>query len=224
MTNKITIKRSSVPGKVPAAGDLDYGELAINYADGNLFFKTSGNTVSTIASTEFVSVTGNATAANYFGNGSTLSGINAFGNVAITGGNTIAANTTSSTLTLTAGAGIALIANPTTGIITIASLTAGASVFFDGADFGTVEETVLQESDLGLVTDLVQGESDLGGFFVVGLVYPDQLVLPSYTVSTLPSVNPAAQMIFVTDDQGGAVPAFSDGTNWRRVTDRAVIS
>ncbi|MET3414824.1 hypothetical protein [Methylobacterium sp. 1030] len=31
-------------------------------------------------------------------------------------------------------------------------------------------------------------------------------------------------LIFVTDDVGGAVPAFSDGTNWRRVTDRAVIS
>lgn len=30
--------------------------------------------------------------------------------------------------------------------------------------------------------------------------------------------------IFVTDETGGATPAFSDGTNWRRVSDLAVIS
>jgi len=64
MANTIKIKRSSVPGKVPAAGDLDFGELAINYADGNLFFKDSTNSVATIASTEFVSVTGNVTGGN----------------------------------------------------------------------------------------------------------------------------------------------------------------
>ena len=31
-------------------------------------------------------------------------------------------------------------------------------------------------------------------------------------------------LIYVTDEAGGAVPAFSDGTNWRRVTDRAIVS
>ena len=39
-----------------------------------------------------------------------------------------------------------------------------------------------------------------------------------------PDVVGAGAMIFVTDEVGGAVPAFSDGTDWRRVTDRAVIS
>jgi hypothetical protein len=49
--------------------------------------------------------------------------------------------------------------------------------------------------------------------------------LTAYTVATVPSAaaNPYAQ-IFVTDEVGGAVPAFSDGTNWRRVTDRAIVS
>ncbi len=48
----------------------------------------------------------------------------------------------------------------------------------------------------------------------------------SYTVATLPSASAAGAgaMIYVTDESGGAVPAFSDGTNWRRVTDRAVVS
>jgi hypothetical protein len=47
---------------------------------------------------------------------------------------------------------------------------------------------------------------------------------PSYTVGTLPSAATAGQMIFVSDESGGAVMAFSDGTNWRRVTDRAIVS
>ena len=47
---------------------------------------------------------------------------------------------------------------------------------------------------------------------------------PSYTVATLPAATTAAQMIYVSDETGGAVPAFSDGTNWRRVTDRAIVS
>jgi hypothetical protein len=48
--------------------------------------------------------------------------------------------------------------------------------------------------------------------------------LISYTVATLPSAAAPIRMIYVTDETGGAVPAFNDGTNWRRVTDRAVVS
>lgn len=33
-----------------------------------------------------------------------------------------------------------------------------------------------------------------------------------------------ATMIYVADEVGGAVPAFSDGVNWRRVTDRNIVS
>lgn len=50
-------------------------------------------------------------------------------------------------------------------------------------------------------------------------------VLDSYTVAALPdATTQTGAMIFVSDETGGAVPAFSDGTNWRRVTDRAVVS
>lgn len=48
--------------------------------------------------------------------------------------------------------------------------------------------------------------------------------LRSYTVATLPSAAPAGHFIYVSDETGGAVPCFSDGTNWRRVTDRAVAA
>lgn len=53
---------------------------------------------------------------------------------------------------------------------------------------------------------------------------PFESQMPSYTVTTLPSATPVGLWIFVTNETGGAVPAFSDGTNWRRVTDRAVVA
>ncbi len=49
------------------------------------------------------------------------------------------------------------------------------------------------------------------------------LLLASYTKTTLPDVATSG-IIYVTNDVGGAVPAFSDGVNWRRVTDRNIIS
>lgn len=53
----------------------------------------------------------------------------------------------------------------------------------------------------------------------------DPFVLKTYTVAELPAAsNFTANIIYVSDESGGAVPAFSDGTNWRRVTDRAIVS
>lgn len=50
--------------------------------------------------------------------------------------------------------------------------------------------------------------------------------LKSYTVTTLPSAANAGAgaLIYVSNESGGAVPAFSDGTAWRRFTDRLVVS
>jgi len=48
-------------------------------------------------------------------------------------------------------------------------------------------------------------------------------VLPIHTVATLPTAE-AAGLIYVSDETGGATLAFSDGTNWRRVQNRAIVS
>lgn len=50
--------------------------------------------------------------------------------------------------------------------------------------------------------------------------------LAQIAVASLPSAatKTAGAMVYVTDEAGGAIPAFSDGTNWRRVSDRAVVS
>ena len=104
MSNTILIKRSGAAASVPGAGNLALGELAINYTDGNLFYKNNAGSVVVIASNQFLSVSGNVTAnngqftnvvntasftgsqvsvtgnitGNYFlGNGSQLTGINA---------------------------------------------------------------------------------------------------------------------------------------------------
>jgi hypothetical protein len=51
------------------------------------------------------------------------------------------------------------------------------------------------------------------------------LLLETYTVATLPTASLWTQgLIYVSDETGGATIAFSDGTNWRRVQDRAIVS
>ena len=45
MTTSIKLKKSSVAGKSPLAGDLEYGELAINYQDGKLYYKNASNAI-----------------------------------------------------------------------------------------------------------------------------------------------------------------------------------
>lgn len=51
------------------------------------------------------------------------------------------------------------------------------------------------------------------------------LMLASYAIADLPDAGLYPNgLVYVSDDVGGAVPAFSDGTDWRRVTDRAVVS
>jgi hypothetical protein len=53
-----------------------------------------------------------------------------------------------------------------------------------------------------------------------------RLKLETSTVAALPSAatRGAGALIYVSDEAGGTVIAFSDGTAWRRVTDRAVVS
>ena len=42
---KVLLKKSSVGDNVPGTGDLEYGEIAINYADGRLYYKNSSNEI-----------------------------------------------------------------------------------------------------------------------------------------------------------------------------------
>ena len=82
MANTILLKRSDVSNSVPSTGNLVQGELALNFTDGNLFFKDSSDNVVLLSSTKLVSVTGNVTGNSIIGN---ISG--QFGNITISGSN-----------------------------------------------------------------------------------------------------------------------------------------
>ena len=45
MATDIRLKKSSVAGRIPDSSNLDYGELAINYQDGKLYYKDASNNV-----------------------------------------------------------------------------------------------------------------------------------------------------------------------------------
>jgi hypothetical protein len=51
------------------------------------------------------------------------------------------------------------------------------------------------------------------------------LKLKTYEVADLPdAADWESGTVYVSDETGGATLAFSDGTNWRRVQDRAIVS
>jgi len=75
MANKILVKKSSVAAKIPLTSDLDYGELALNYTDGKLYYKTASNTIkSFIDDTSVVTLTGTQTLTNKSLTSPTLTG------------------------------------------------------------------------------------------------------------------------------------------------------
>jgi hypothetical protein len=75
MSNNVLLKKSSVAAKVPQADDLAYGELALNYADGKLYFKNSFNLIQSFTNdSTTVTLTGTQTLANKTLNSAVLTG------------------------------------------------------------------------------------------------------------------------------------------------------
>jgi len=103
MANKVLLKKSSVAAKIPLSTDLDYGELALNYADGKLYFKNSSNAIQSFTNdSSLVTLTGTQTLTNKTLTSPTLTGGTI--NNTIIGGSTPAAGsfttlTASSTIT-----------------------------------------------------------------------------------------------------------------------------
>ena len=85
-------------------------------------------------------------------------------------------------------------------------------------DYGSVADTANMTIDYGIVTD----EAVPGDFEYLNDTYGP--TSDTFYVETLPSPTQPGQMIYVSDETGGSVMAFSDGTNWRRITDREVVS
>jgi hypothetical protein len=198
-------------------------ESSAGAGDNILQFFAGGNRQANLSSAGFT-VTANVSASYFTGNGSQLTGIRSFSNVFISGQNPVQADSISDTLTLVAGSGITITTDAANDSVTFTTVSTLGAFGADG-EFGLVTDSVLISEDLGDLASTNSTTYDLGTLVAAaGLIYPDQLVLPSYTVSTLPSAGVAAQLIYISNETGGAVLAFSDGTNWRRVTDRAIVS
>ena len=69
MANTLLLKKSGSTDETPSAGELLHGELAINYADGKLFFK---NALGSVA--QLLSSPGTGAGQVLFSNGSTMDG------------------------------------------------------------------------------------------------------------------------------------------------------
>ena len=194
MANTILLKRSDVANSIPATGNLVQGEMALNFADGNLFFKNTSDNIVLLASTKIANISGNITGGNinttgqvvatgnvtgnfFLGNGSQLTGINTFSTISVAGQSNVVADSISDTLTFAAGAGIAILTDAGNDVITIATIGTGDSIFATGGTMGTVEEVVTSEEDLGLITQSVAEEYDLGTIVTGGLIYPSQLYI-----------------------------------------------
>jgi hypothetical protein len=103
---------------------------------------------------------------------------------------------------------------------TIAGSDAPTDIVFSPGDAVISSITAGEKFRFANSGDFRMGGS--GGTTVITAARHQQL--RSYTVGTLPSAATAGQLIHVSNETGGAVPAFSDGTNWRRVTDRAIVA
>ena len=108
MANKVLLKKSSVVAKVPVTGDLDYGELALNYADEKLYFKNASNAIKSFNVTPSALTIGTGLSGTSY-NGSSAVTIAIDSNVVtLTDSQTLTNKTLSSatlTGTLTAGGG-----------------------------------------------------------------------------------------------------------------------
>ena len=86
-------------------------------------------------------------------------------------------------------------------------------------DYGSVATSANIKIDYGAITAT---DTNIGDFEHILKLYGD--FYDHYTVSALPPVTVSGQMIYVSDETSGATMAFSDGSNWRRIQDRAVVS
>lgn len=113
--------------------------------------------------------------------------------------------------------GVAFVGNLFSGVTnSVISTTTGSDIFYGGNSHPSATNSVFAPTTYGANTVFVGNNT------------PDVLFwnrTPIYVKAGLPAASAMqGAIVFVGDEAGGAVIAFSDGTNWRRLTDRAIVS
>jgi Protein of unknown function (DUF2793) len=99
-----------------------------------------------------------------------------------------------------------------------------ASLLFQKSYSGRAEIGLIGNNDVAFKTS-ADGSAFATGLTLVAAANGVPRIA-GFTVAGLPAASSAGAgaIAFVTDETGGAVLAFSDGANWRRVTDRAIVA
>lgn len=111
-----------------------------------------------------------------------------------------------------------------TGALTVAGggiNVTGASTFANGVTFNS--NVTIGDNSADVLSVVATSAFGQPVTFNSNAIFAFAPRLPTYTVGTVPGVT-AARLIYVSDESGGPVVAYSDGANWRRVTDRAIVS
>ena len=213
MSNTILIKRSSTPNSVPTAGSLAQGELAINLADGNLFYKNSSDQVTVIASNKFLTVTGNVTG----GNITTAGLISATGN--ITGGN-LSGTSIAGTLITAAQTNITSVG--TLSSLTVTGNVTGGNLLTAGLISATGAVTASQFNGSGAGLTSIPAANVTGTLSVNTTGYAatvSSAAQPNITsVGTLSSVSVTGTATVGNVDTAGTVSATGNVTGGNLVT------
>ena len=237
----------NVKAKFGTSGDLeihhngnnsfitDVGTGSLYIRSGTTYFQNAGGTKTSIQ-------TNSGGAQTFYHNNSaklatSATGISVTGTANINGAYSLPTSDGSANQVLkTDGSGtISFAAIPATGSNTEVQFNDGGSLAgdsdftFDKSDNTLtvtnldVTGTFSHAEDYGLVTQGTTKTIDYGP-----ITSDDRQPTPhdSYTVSEAGSITGMSpgDMIFVSDETGGATMAFYDGTNWRRIQDRAIIS
>ena len=145
----IVLKKSGVPGNVPSV--LANGEISINYADGKLFYRAANGTIQTISGSGG-------------GGGSTNSFATVNANSSL-----ILATSSTDTLSIVPGNGISIAANTTSKTITINS-TSSANVFSSNTvNTLSLLANTANISTLNVVNHVVTGNANIASLSVTNI-------------------------------------------------------
>ena len=103
-----------------------------------------------------------------------------------------------------------------------------------GFTYNAVSDTL---TITNIITESINAPNTLTGTYTISspttitldpvdeIINDAPMKLVNKTVTELGTlVSSVGAMVFCTNESGGAIPAFYDGTNWRRVSDRAIVS